>query len=296
MDCSKLAKNTKNDNVVTILRHDVIVNLFWRFFVSIVKFSYWSKFHVNIITGSGITTIFFYKGLTRNPEIGNKPVWVLPNIWRLGWVTDTKFDTNISNRMLLNAAKCQVTAFNAFELLTKNWGGGGKITPPPPRLGLELKQINKQKEKMELILYFIIKHKGLWNYIQLKNCENVYISLTSCFQDRQKLRAPSQASFAYLLNATCMILHIQIYLAYSPSKRIKTTIRFEGKVPVCLWMDLILLKCASLYLNCTHALLFRNTFWLDFQSFWTSGFANGSSAICQKVRHSRDQNQDLNFF
>ena len=70
-DCSKLAKNPKNDNDVTIFRHDVIVNLFCGSFVSLVKFSYWSKFHVNIITGSGIIRIFFYKGLTRNPEIGN---------------------------------------------------------------------------------------------------------------------------------------------------------------------------------------------------------------------------------
>ena len=38
------------------------------------KFSYWSKFHINIITGSGIMTILFYKGLTRNPEIGNTPI------------------------------------------------------------------------------------------------------------------------------------------------------------------------------------------------------------------------------
>ena len=41
------------------------------FFVSLVKFNYWSKFHVNIITGFEIMTIFFYKGLTRNPEIRN---------------------------------------------------------------------------------------------------------------------------------------------------------------------------------------------------------------------------------
>ena len=39
-------------------------------FVSLVKFSYWFKFHVNIITGSGVMTIFFHKGL---PEIsGNR--------------------------------------------------------------------------------------------------------------------------------------------------------------------------------------------------------------------------------
>ena len=39
-------------------------------------------------------TIFVYKGLTRNSEIGNARVWVFPNIWRLGQVRDTKFGTN----------------------------------------------------------------------------------------------------------------------------------------------------------------------------------------------------------
>ena len=75
--------------------HDVIVIYFWRYFVSLVKFSYWSKFHVNIITGSGIMTVFFYKGLTRIPEIGNTPAWGLPNIWRLGQDRDTEFGTNV---------------------------------------------------------------------------------------------------------------------------------------------------------------------------------------------------------
>ena len=49
-------------------------NFFWRRFVSLVKFSYWSKFHVNIINTiavSAVVTIFFYKGLTRNLEIEN---------------------------------------------------------------------------------------------------------------------------------------------------------------------------------------------------------------------------------
>ena len=90
---------------------------FWRFFVSLIRFSYWSKFHFNINTVSGIMTIFFYKGLTRNPEIGNTPVWDLPNIWRLGQVIDTKFGTNIFNKILLNAAKFRVTALTVFELL-----------------------------------------------------------------------------------------------------------------------------------------------------------------------------------
>ena len=64
-DCSKLAENLKNKNNVTI---------FLQVFFSLVKFSYWPKFHANIITGSGIITIFFYKGLTRFPKIGNTPI------------------------------------------------------------------------------------------------------------------------------------------------------------------------------------------------------------------------------
>ena len=96
----------------------------------LVNFSYASKFHVNIITASGIMTIFFYKRLTRNPEFGNTPAWVLPNIWRLGRVMDTKFDTKISNRklhwMLQNSS---VTAFTVFELLRENQLGWVKLSP-----------------------------------------------------------------------------------------------------------------------------------------------------------------------
>ena len=32
------------------------------------------QFHDNIITGSGVMTIFVFKGLTKNPEIGNTTV------------------------------------------------------------------------------------------------------------------------------------------------------------------------------------------------------------------------------
>ena len=137
-DCSKLAKNPRNDNGVTIFQHDVNVNFFfffWRCFVSLVTFSYWSKFHVNFITGSGIMTIFFYKGLTRDLEIGNTPIWALPNIWRLGWLTDTKFGMNFSNRILLKAAKLKGYSFYCFWVIkgqsTGGGGGGGKINPTP---------------------------------------------------------------------------------------------------------------------------------------------------------------------
>ena len=114
---SKLAINQKNDNDVTLFRHDVIVKIFGNCFVFLDRFSFWSKFHVNIITGSGVTTIFYYKGLTRNPAIVNTPVWVLPKIWRLRQVRDTKFSTYVSNKILLNVAKCQRYSFYRFWVI-----------------------------------------------------------------------------------------------------------------------------------------------------------------------------------
>ena len=98
-----------------------------------VKFSYWSKFHINIIAGSGIMKIFFYKGLTRNPEIVNTPVWVLSNIWRLGQVVGTKFSTNVSNGMLPSAAEFQGYSFyRSWVIKGKPTGEGVKLPPPPP--------------------------------------------------------------------------------------------------------------------------------------------------------------------
>ena len=106
-------------------------NFFWHCFVSLVKFSYLVT--LNIITASGIMTIFFYKLLTRNPEIGNIPVWVLPNFWRLRRVMDTKIGTNVSKRMLLNAAKFQGYSFYRFWIIKgKPTRGGVKLS----RLGL----------------------------------------------------------------------------------------------------------------------------------------------------------------
>ena len=129
-DCSKFAKNSKNAIDVIIFPYDISVNFFWCCLVSLVKFSYWSKSHVNIITGSGIMTSFFYKRLTRNPKVGNAHVWAFPNIWRLRQVMDTKFGSNVCNKMLLNAAKFQGYSFCRFWVMKGKPTGGGKITPP----------------------------------------------------------------------------------------------------------------------------------------------------------------------
>ena len=95
LDCTKLSKNWKID-------YDI--KFFWQGFLSLVRLSYWSKFHVNMITGAGVMTIFFYKGLTRNSEIRNNLVWFLDCFWRLSQFRNTKFGANVSNKMLLKAA------------------------------------------------------------------------------------------------------------------------------------------------------------------------------------------------
>ena len=83
---------------------------------------FWSMFYINIVTVLGVMTIFVIKELTRNLEIGNNPVWILPNIWRLGQVKDIKICTAISNKKLLNTAKQQCYSFYHF------WGIKGKPT------------------------------------------------------------------------------------------------------------------------------------------------------------------------
>ena len=170
-NCSKLAKNPKNDNDVTISRHDVIVKIFWCGFASLVKFSYWSKFHVNIITCSGIMTIFFYTGLTRNPDIGNTPIWVLPNIWKLGRVMDTKFGTNVSNRMLLNAAKFQGYSFHCFWVLLRENQLGVKLPPPPHPSRLIRGHSNIDKTNQN------INQMGNERVITSKCLENAHITM-----------------------------------------------------------------------------------------------------------------------
>ena len=119
-DCSKLEVNWKNGNDVTILGHDVIVKSFWRCFVSLVKFSYWSKFYVNFITNSGVITIFFYKGLTRNPEIGNTPFefCLISGDWSMLRIANLTQTSLIKIKWNLQITR--VTAFTVSELLREN--------------------------------------------------------------------------------------------------------------------------------------------------------------------------------
>ena len=125
----QMGTNWKNGNDVTIFWHDMTSSNFWCCFVSFVKFSYWSKFHVNIITGSEVLTNFFYKGLTRNPEIGILSSEFCPISGHWG-------ELGIPNLVQMSPIKCywmlenvKVTAFTIWVIMGKPTGG--KITPSP---------------------------------------------------------------------------------------------------------------------------------------------------------------------
>ena len=128
-DCSKMAKIPQNTNDVTIFRNDIIVKFFWGCFVSLIKFSYCSEFHVNIINGSGIVTNLFYKGLTRNPEIGNTPSGFCPisGDWGELWIPNLARMSLIECYGMLQNAR--ITAFIVLELLRKNQLGRGGLPP-----------------------------------------------------------------------------------------------------------------------------------------------------------------------
>ena len=86
--------------------------------------------------------------MIRYPEIENTPVWVLPNIWRLGRLRNTKFGTKVSNKMLRNAAKFKAYSFYRFLSYygkTNRWWGRGKITHSP--LPTQIKPLGPCKSK-----------------------------------------------------------------------------------------------------------------------------------------------------
>ena len=56
------------------------------------------------------------------PEVWKSEIpfaWVLPRIWRLGRVKYLKFHTNVSKKLLLNAAKCQGYSFYCFCVIKR---------------------------------------------------------------------------------------------------------------------------------------------------------------------------------
>ena len=134
--------------------------------------------------------------MTRNPEIGYTPAWVLPDIWRLGPVRDTKFGTNVSNKMLLNAAKCQGYSLYRFWVVNR-WS---KDTHLPPRVDhfraatckqwspcralkwVECAEYNVVLKKIKLTFWkYCTFVRSLWDYFDWRICFFVVALGISCF-------------------------------------------------------------------------------------------------------------------
>ena len=138
-DCPKLAKNSKNDNDVTIFQHDVKVNFFD---VCLFLLS-------NLVTGLSLMSIsslvlelWRFSFMRVDQKSGNRKypseicsisgacgkIWI-PNLARMSLIK--------CYWMLQNS---RVTAFTVFELLLENQlGGGGVKLPTPPRLKLKVR-------------------------------------------------------------------------------------------------------------------------------------------------------------
>ena len=109
-------------------------------FIYFLKFSYWSKFHVNIITVSGVMTIFFDWTEIWKSEIPPSNVCPILGDWgKLGTQNLVRMSLVKCYWMLQNA---KVTEFTVCELLKENQQEG--LNYPPSRLGLRnfIEQIN----------------------------------------------------------------------------------------------------------------------------------------------------------
>ena len=83
-------------------------------------------------------TIFVYKKLTRNPEIGDTLSWVLSNTLRLRQIMDIKFDRNTLLKCSRMQQNVKFPAFTVSELLRGNQRG---VTLYPRPLKLRLSYI-----------------------------------------------------------------------------------------------------------------------------------------------------------
>ena len=124
------------------LRHNLSTwrhrQFFWHWRISFFKFSYWSKFHANIITGSNFITIFLYKGLIRNPKIQNTPASAFCPI------SGDWGELEIQNLAQMPLMKCYWMLQNSRVIEGNPAEGKITPTPSPPRLGLpEPKRTNE---------------------------------------------------------------------------------------------------------------------------------------------------------
>ena len=149
---------------------------------SLVEFSYWYKFNISIIIGFGIMTIFFYKGLTRNPEIPLPKFCPISGDWGKLWIPNlVRMSLTKCYWMLQNA---MVAAFTVFELLRENQQMV-KFSPPPrhppPRLGLKTFRIFSNETPVLLLTlcswYFSCLHMYSEKFFNIYFNEQIFLKI-----------------------------------------------------------------------------------------------------------------------
>ena len=155
---------------------------FWHCRVPLVKFSYWSKFHVN-------TIMKFFKNLC---QYHYEKLWkfLFAPVWEFCQVSGDWGDLGIPSLawMLLIVGKCQVYSFCRF------WVTKGKLTtegsikiPPSPRLGLKnIKKIKKWNDK-NLYGYIQYIHNPVSSKLNYRNWRNVVLLFTHSLTFTKKL-------------------------------------------------------------------------------------------------------------
>ena len=97
--------------------------------------------------------------MTSSRELFDVAVFLLPNLFRLGQVRDTNFNTNVSDKMLLNSTKCQGYSFYRFWVIKGKLTRASNYLPDPctPRLVLKQKLRKQHYHLTELIIIMCLK-------------------------------------------------------------------------------------------------------------------------------------------
>ena len=127
-DCSKLARNCSVNDFI-VCRYEGIIKVFDTFFLFLLTI---------LVTGPSFMSIsWLVLELQKFPfirdwleiwksEISSSQFWAIS---RDGQIRDTKFGTNVANKMLLNAVKFQGCSFNCF------WQG---VKLPPTQIRVKV--------------------------------------------------------------------------------------------------------------------------------------------------------------
>ena len=127
LHCSKLAKNQKSDNDITICWHEYHRHFFFFFFnVFLVKFNYRSKFHAKSLLVLELWQFLFIRDWLEIQKLEMLPSEFSPitGDWGNLGIPNLTQMKNVSNKKLLKAAKCQ-----SYYYVKTIRIGVGKISP-----------------------------------------------------------------------------------------------------------------------------------------------------------------------